>query len=265
MVGHDLPGLVVVRRLNEDRPGPDEIHLAVRVMDGAEVAVRIYGRPLPDDRDRARFEQEAGGLKALAGDAHVVPIHEVGFTSAGHPFLVMEYCEAGSLHDHMVAVGRFTPSEVRSIGAKLAGALAAAHGRDIVHRNVKPANVLLDAHGEPVLADYGFVSLATADGDFTPPAKPVVPPYAAPEAYLPELMSGAADIFSLGATMYGLLAGWAPRSVDPLAVAVDGDTLVDLPRAPWALMSIIRRAMAHDPRDRYPDADQMRTALTMRA
>jgi serine/threonine protein kinase len=74
-------------------------------------------------------------------------------------------------------------------------------------------------------------------------------------------MTPASDIYSLGATMYALLAGWAPRAADPMAVAIDGDTLVDLPRVPWALMAVIRVAMAHDPDDRFRHAYQFQNAL----
>jgi serine/threonine protein kinase len=260
----DLPGLVYVRRLN-DRPGKDQILLAVRQSDEAEVAVRVYRRTVTYERDRIRFEQEATALKALADEPHVVRIDEIGLAASGHPYLVMEYCQSGSLHDHLTTVGRFTPAEVRRIGAKVARALGAAHRREIYHRGVTPTNILINSLGEPVLTDFGFVTLSTVDGNYTPPAKRVLPPYAAPEAYLPELMNGASDIYSLAATLYALLAGWAPRAADPLAVAIDGDTLADLPRVPWALMTVIRYAMAHDPAKRFRDAFDFADALASAA
>ena len=267
MVGPELPGLVCVRRINEvrgrDSLDHDEVYLALRVSDGSEVAVRVYGRPLRSDKDRLRFEQEVYALTTLV-DPHVVRIYDVGVGANGRAFLVMDHCPAGSLYDHLTSVGRFTPIEVRRIGSKLAGTLARAHRHDIFHRNLKPANVLIDAHGEPVLADFGLVALATSNGDFTPTTS-TQRAYVAPEAFLPELMSAAADIYALGATLYALLAGWAPRTSDPLAAAVDGETLVDLPKVPWALMSVLRRAMALDPRDRYIDAAQMGEALVAAA
>jgi serine/threonine protein kinase len=287
MVDENPPGYVRVRRLNERRPGQrqlsemrlpaagqpaigqpsvdeldgDQIHLAVRVADGAELALRVYAHPLRTDRDLIRFEQEAMALKALRGDPYTVAVEEIDVTPRGHAYLAMQYCGAGSLQDRLQTVGRCSPTEVCRIGAKLAGALAAAHRRDIVHRAVKPSNVLINAAGEPVLTDFGFVSLSTAGRDFTPPARVVQPAYSAPEAYLPELMSPASDIYALGATLYALLAGWAPRVADQLSVVVDGDTLIDLPRVPWAVMAVIRVAMAHDPADRYRDAYQLQDAL----
>ncbi len=289
MVDIDPPGLIRVRRINERHPRErrfaerrppgvghdepaigqptqdhldgDQIYLALRIADATEVAVRIYAHQLRHERDLIRFEQEVMALKALNGEPHVVVIDEINVMPEGYAYLVMEYCDGGSLHDHLRTVGRFTPSEVRRIGAKLAGALCAAHRRDIIHRAVKPSNILINAAGEPVLADFGLVSVSTAGRHYTPPARSVLPPFVAPEAYLPELITSAADIYSLGATLYAMLAGWAPRTVDPLAVAVDGDTLVDLPRVPWALMEVIRVAMAHDPVDRFVDALQFQHAL----
>jgi serine/threonine protein kinase len=265
VVGPDLPGLVCVRRINEARGRTeldhDEVYLALRVSDAAEVAVRVYGRPLRSDRDRLRFAREVEGLMTLAQDPYAVGIHGAGVSTVDRAFVVTDYCPAGSLYDHLTTVGRFTPAEVRAIGIKLASALSGAHERNIVHRNVKPANILVDAGGEPVLTDFGLVALATSNGDYTPPPTSLQRAYVAPEAFLPELMSAASDVYALGATLYALLAGWAPRTADPQAAAVDGETLVDLPKVPWVLMSVLRRAMALDPKDRYPDALDMGRAL----
>ena len=198
-------------------------------------------------------------MSGLSGVPHVVAIQETG-VRAGHAYVVTEYCGAGSLQDHLRTVGRLTPIEVRRIGAKLAGALAAAHARGIYHRKVKPANILIDRDGEPALTDFGLVSLALSQGDFGPPLPARAQPFSAPEAYLPELMSTAADIYSLGATLYALLAGGPPRLPD--GSAADGETVSGLPRVPWHLMTVIRRAMAPDPRERYPDAAELRATLT---
>jgi len=265
VVGPDLPGLVCVRRINEARGRTeldlDEVYLALRVSDAAEVAVRVYGRPLHTERDRQRFDREVGALRALTGEEYVVGIHGSGVTAQARAFVVTDYCPAGSLYDHLTSVGRFTPAEVRVIGIKLASALAAAHDREIYHRNLKPANILVDGRGEPALTDFGLVTLATSNGDYTPLTASTQRAYVAPEAFLPELMSVAADVYALGATLYALLAGWAPRTADPLQPAVDGETLVDLPKVPFVLMSVLRRAMALDPKDRYGDALDLGRAL----
>jgi serine/threonine protein kinase len=296
MAGVDLPGLVCVRRLDarrggagphaEERPEPpgtspvlrlggarltyptspdrgpgDRVFLALRVDDGVEVAVRVYGRPVRTAEDRAKFQREAAELTALRGAAYVLPIHAADSTDAGQAYIVTDYCQAGSLLDHIAGVGRFTPAEACRIGAKLAGALATLHARGIYHRNLAPANVLIDSAGEPALSNFGLVSLATSDGDFAPPAPLRPRPFVAPEAYLPELMSVAADVYALGATLYAMLAGWSPRTVNTDATSVNGDNVADLPRTPWVLMSVIRQSMALDPLDRFASAEEFREAL----
>ena len=261
MVGYDLPGLVCVRRIN-DGFARDETVLALQVHGGGEIAARVYAHKVLDGRDQRRFETEIAALQVLADEPHILTPVAAGVTDTGHAYVATAYCVAGSLHDHLIAVGRFTPAEVRRIGAKLADALGQAHTQGVFHRNIKPANILITGAGEPALSDFGLVALETADGDYAPPLTPTQRAYAAPEAFLPELMSAAADIYSLGATMYALLAGWAPRASDPFAIAIDGDTLVDLPRVPWALMTVVRRAMALDPQERFADAFELRNALT---
>jgi serine/threonine protein kinase len=282
MMGRDLPGLVCVGRLNdgldyaavgrvaEAATGATavpvrgqtsgEIYLARRLSDGAEVAVRVYNRPLRTARERLRFEEEISALKALNGISHVITMYDAGVSPNGEAYTVTEFCAAGSVYDHLATVGRMTPAEVRSIGAKLARALGTAHDQLVYHRNIKPSNVLINDSGEPVLADFALLSLATS-GDFTPDAPSAPRSYVAPEAYLPELMSAPADIYALGATLYALLAGWTPQTENPLAMAVDGESIADLPRVPWALMSVLRRAMAHDPRDRFGHGEELATAL----
>jgi serine/threonine protein kinase len=275
-----LPGLRCLRRIDDSRlgewrgpaadpepglapkaPSEDEVYLVRRIDGDQELAVRVYGRPLSSPRSRLRFEQEIGALKALADVPHVMPVLDAGVTADDRAYVVMDFCPSGSLQDHLFTVGRFTPLEARRIGSKLAAALDRTHERDIVHRNVKPSSVLIDAHGEPALSSFGLVTLAVSDGDFGPPLPPRPRPFLAPEAYLPELMNPATDVFSLGATLYTMLAGWAPRTIDPLAITVDGENIADLPRVPFALMAVVRKAMAIDPRDRYPDAMELQAAL----
>ena len=141
----------------------------------------------------------------LSAVTHVAAVYGGGVMADDRPYLVTEFCGGGTLEEHVATVGRLTSNEASQIGAKLAGALVAAHQQHIFHRNVKPANVLINGAGEPMLAGFGLLSVAVSDP--TPPMRPTPQAFVAPEAYLPELMSSAADIYSLGATIYALLAG----------------------------------------------------------
>ena len=262
----DLPGIQWLRPLGEPRatvapsPRTGELFLAARRGGPAEVAVRIYpASALGSERQRARLEGEIEALSLLFDDPYVVRLYDAGVSTAGRPFFVMEFCPEGSLADHLATVGHFTPREARAIGVKLSGALATAHSHGIIHRNLKPANILISPSGEPALTDFGLLSLSTPDGDYSPAAEEASP-YAAPEAFLPELMDVATDVFSLGAVLYGLLSGAPPAPPNPYSV-VAGDDLPDIARVPWSLMEVLRTAMAIDPRNRYDSAEDFRAAL----
>jgi serine/threonine protein kinase len=222
--------------------------------------VRIFGRTLTASRDRERFEAEAAALIALADVPYVLPLLDAGVAPGGHAYVVMPQCLAGSLQDHVDTMGRMSPVEVRRVGVKLSAALSEVHRRGVVHRNITPSNVLIDRTGEPALADFGIVALSLSGG-FRPEPWRGHPPFLAPEAYLPELMSPAADIYALGATLYALLAGIGPPAANLGQLPLTGEDLPDLPRVPWPLMTALCQAMALDPRDRFSGSSAFRTAL----
>ncbi len=213
----DPPGYACLRRVNP-AGATDHVYLARRLTDGSEVVVRVFDRTLTASRDRERFEEEAARLAALADVQYVLPLLDAGVAPGGHAYVVMPYCVAGSLQDHAASMGRLSPAEVRRVGVKLATALGEVHQCGIVHRNITPSNVLIDASGEPALADFGIVAL-NVSGDFRLEPWRGYVPFVAPEAYLPELMTAAADIYALGATLYALLAGTGPLGGPPRAVA----------------------------------------------
>ena len=164
----DPPGYVCLRPLNSGDT-VDRLYLARRLVDGSEVVLRIFGRTVASLRDRLRFEQEVASLKALADVRHVLPIIDADVRPDGQAYVVTAHCVAGSLDDHVSSMGRLSAVEARRIGVKLAGALAAIHQRGVIHRNITPSNVLIDNAGEPVLTDFGLVSLSVS-GTYLPEA-----------------------------------------------------------------------------------------------
>lgn len=255
----DPPGYVCLHRISSAN-AVDRLFLARRLVDGSDVALRIFGAAIAILRDRQRFEQEVAGLKEIGDIAHVLPVLDAEVRPDGQVYVVTPYCAAGSLHDHVSAMGRMSAVEVSRVGVKLASALAAIHERRVIHRNISPSNVLIDGAGEPVLTDFGLVALSTS-GDFQVEPGRGQMPFLAPEAYLPELMTPAADIYALGATLYALVAGSGLHAANLARLPSGGERLPDLPGVPWGLMSVLRRAMAVDPRDRFADATDLRAAL----
>jgi serine/threonine protein kinase len=255
----DPPGYVCRHRISSAN-AVDRLFLARRLVDGSDVVLRIFGPTIASLRDRQRFEQEVAGLKAIGDIAHVLPILDAEVRPDGQAYIVTPYCAAGSLHDHVSAMGRMSAVEASRVGVKLASALAAIHELGVIHRNITPSNVLIDGAGEPVLTDFGLVAMSTS-GDFQVEPGRGQMPFLAPEAFLPELMTPVADIYALGATLYALVAGSGRHAANLARLPFGGERLPDLPRVPWGLMSALRRAMAVDARDRFADATDLRAAL----
>ena len=170
------------------------------------VAVKVLTAQSQEDRDRFLREQRAMGR--LTGHPNVVGVLEVGQTDSGYPYLVMQYHQRGSLEARIRRLGRLPVEEVLYLGVKMAGGLEAAHRQEILHRDVKPANILLTDYGEPALADFGIAHIVggfkTATGTFTGS-----PAFTAPEVLSGDPPSTASDVYGLGATLFAALTGHA--------------------------------------------------------
>ncbi|GAA4217498.1 serine/threonine-protein kinase [Actinocatenispora rupis] len=223
---------------------------------GRAVAVKIDNRTLDTELDRRRFRYEARATGRVSGHPHVIDLFDAGVSTDGHPYLVMELC-TGSYTDR---TGRTSPAEVRVIGTRIADALAAAHSAGVLHRDVKPGNILRTRFGSPVLADFGLaVLLDQRDG--REGLDPLTPAYAPPESVELAQALPSGDVYSLAATMYALLAGHPPRLPDPgvpttaTLVELYRQPVPALPGVPPELLGVLRRALATDPADRPAAAD----------
>ncbi len=215
------------------------------------------------EEDRARFLREQQAMATLTGHPNIVPVLQAGETASGQPFLVMPYCEQGSVQQRIDRLGVLGVAEVLRIGVKLAGALACAHRVKIVHRDVKPANILYTAYGEPALCDFGIArtggGFKTASGVLT--GSPV---FIAPEILADAAPSAASDVYGLGATLFTALTGHAAferhagERVLAQLMRVAADPLPDLRHRgiPEAAAAIVDTAMARDPAGR-PSAKEL--------
>jgi ATP/maltotriose-dependent transcriptional regulator MalT len=226
------------------------------------VAVKVLSSDLdPDNVDRFMREQRAMGR--LSGHPHIVQILEVGTTASGRPFIVMPYHAKDSLEAVIRKHGPLDWSEALSIGVKLAGALDAAHHVGTLHRDVKPANILLTDYGEPQLTDFGIARIAggfhTATGVITGS-----PAFTAPEVLEGATPTETSDLYSLGATLFCALTGHAAyerRSGEQVVaqfLRITSQPVPDLREhgLPSDVAAIIERAMARDPTDRPSSAAQ---------
>ncbi|WP_133241318.1 serine/threonine-protein kinase [Nocardioides gansuensis] len=192
--------------------GMGAVHLARDEVLDREVAVKRIGMvPGADSPDLARVEREAR-LAAQINHPHVVAVFDL-VEHEGHHWLVMEYVAGETLADRIKRTGPLGQREAAQVLWQAADALAAAHSAGIVHRDVKPSNILIGADGHAKLADFG-IARAQADATLTQTGMVTgSPAYIAPEVASGHLAEAAADVWSLGATLFHALAGRPPYDV----------------------------------------------------
>ena len=234
-----------------DRP------VALKVMD-----TRYAG----DDQFLTRFQREARAVARLK-DPGLVAVYDQGL-DARHPFLVMELIEGGTLRELLSERGPMPPYAVAAVLRPVLGGLAAAHRAGLVHRDVKPENVLISDDGEVKIADFGLVRAVAAAGITSTSVILGTAAYLSPEQVRDGDASPRSDVYSAGILTYELLTGRTPFTGDSaLSIAYQRlDTDVPPPGAaidgvPTQFDEFVRRATARNPGDRYADAIEMRADL----
>ena len=219
------------------------------------VAVKVLTRDI--DQDRERFLREQRAMARLTAHPNVVGVLQVGETESGHPYLIMPYHPQGSLQARIRRLGVLPAQEVLRIGVKIAGALESAHRLEVVHRDVKPSNILVTDYGEPALSDFGIAHITggftTATGTFTGS-----PAFTAPEILRGDPPNSASDVYGLGATLFAAITGHAAyerRSGERVVAQFLRIATEPIPDLRWSgiaddISSVIERSMARDPSDR---------------
>jgi non-specific serine/threonine protein kinase len=256
----------VLRRLGSG--GMATVWLAEDERLGRRVALKVLRPPreewsIADVRDRFLVEARAA---ARLDHPHVAAVHDVGETVGGRPYIAMAYCEGGSLADRLAA-GPLPAVEAVRVAGQVAAALQAAHARGIVHRDVKPANVLFDAAGGARLADFGIAKLADHDTTRSGVVLGTIA-YLAPEQLRGEAVDHRTDLWALGVTLYEMLtarrpfAGGSDAAVLHAIIAVPPEPLASrAPGVPAALEALVQRLLAKDPAERPASAAEVRQAL----
>ncbi len=253
-----MSGLTVMAR-----GGYATVYRATQDSVGREVAIKMENRTLDNPRDQARFLREAKAAGRMSSHPHVVDLFDVGVTVDQHPYLIMELCD-GSYLDRM----RISPLgvvEARDLGVKIADALAHSHAAGVLHRDVKPANILYSHFNPAVLADFGLAVLGEMR-DSSVTLEVLTPAYAPPEMFRHTSPSPAVDVYALCATLYALMHGRPPRwdndhspSLITLMDLFD-QPIPDLPGVSPALLDVLRYGMTNEPGAR-PNAEQLRDML----
>ena len=261
-----IPGVRITSVLG--RGGFATVYAGVQDSLERPVAVKVDSRPLDDPRNERRFMREVQAASRISGHPHVVSLVDTGKLPDLRPYLVMELCAGGSLYD-LVSRGPTPASDAVALVEAAASALGAAHAAGVMHRDVKPANILLDSYGSPRLSDFGIAAVQREGQDPTVTLECLTPDFAAPEAFMLASPGPEGDVWSMGAVLFALLTGRGPRrgpdgvqrSLPEIVRSLDDPLNLTDPNVPELLLPILSKAMDPDPTHRFRNGTELTEAL----
>ncbi len=253
------------------RGGTAVVYRGRQVAFGRTVAVKVLDLPPSRDTDRERFRRECQAIGSLSGHPNIVTVYDEGVLDDGRPYLVMEDLPH-SLADQVAANGPLPWKDACEVGLAMADALDSAHQAGVLHRDVKPENILISRKGIPKLSDFGLAQVSGGFESRTSTVRASVA-HAAPELIDGQQVTAAADVYSLASTIYQLVLGNPPfvRDQAENLVAIIGRVLRDEPPGlaatgiPATVEAVLRSGMQKAPADRPSSmmvfAQQLREAL----
>jgi tRNA A-37 threonylcarbamoyl transferase component Bud32 len=234
-----------------------DIYAATDEVLGREVAIKVLAdRYAADEAIRQRFKREALAAARLSGEPGAVTIFDVGEWQ-GRPFIVMEHLTGGSLEDRLRREGAQPPERALAWLEQAGAALDAAHRHGIVHRDVKPANLLLNDRNEVRVADFGIASAAGFESLTLTGTVLGTAGYLSPEQAAGERAGPASDLYALAVVAYELLSGHRPFESDSATAEAAAHVNEPVPsiaeqrHLPWEVDRVFQRALAKGPRARY--------------
>jgi eukaryotic-like serine/threonine-protein kinase len=244
--------------------GMAEVYLAHDEVLDRDVALKLLkDQYAGNDELVERFRREARNAASLS-HPHIVPVFDWGETGDGTYYIAMEYLLSGTLKDHILQRGALPPQTVVEVALQIAKALRAAHERGVIHRDIKPRNILITDSGHAKVTDFGIARAAEATtvsdlGDILGSVR-----YMSPEQAAGERVGPASDLYSLGVVLYEMLTGRVPFEVETPADVPLKHTEEPPPRprevdpeVPESMDALVMRLLATDPEDRYGSAAQL--------
>ena len=255
--------------------GMSTVYLARDTTLDRQVAVKVMHREMSEQADQLeRFRQEARAVAKLS-HPNVVAVIDAG-EDGGHPYIVFEYVEGETLKQRINRVGALDAQEALAYAIEIARGLTVAHARNMVHRDIKPQNVLIDSEGRAKLTDFGISRQLEQDGMTATGRVLGTTDYVSPEQAMGHAVDQRSDVYSLGVVLYEMLAGQVPFSADSqvgVAMKHVNEELPDVqqrrPELSAAAAMVVERATAKDPDRRYQQVgemiDDLATALEVEA
>jgi eukaryotic-like serine/threonine-protein kinase len=255
--------------------GMSTVYLAKDATLDRAVAVKVMHREMSEQPDQLeRFRQEARAVAKLS-HPNVVAVIDAG-EDGGHPYIVFEYVEGETLKQRIARVGALDTQEALAYAIEIARGLTVAHARNMVHRDIKPQNVLIDAEGRAKLTDFGISRQLEQDGMTATGRVLGTTDYVAPEQAMGRPVDIRSDIYSLGVVLYEMLIGQVPFHADSqvgVAMKHVNEELPDVqqrrPEISAAAALVVERATDKDPAQRYQEVgemiDDLSTALEVEA
>jgi serine/threonine-protein kinase len=264
LIGTTIGGYTILEQVG--RGGMATVFKALDLADGKTVAIKILAPQLAvAENFQQRFRREAKLLREL-DHPNIVPVLDFGEAN-GMVYLVMPFMEVGTLTDRMMS-GMLRVQEAARILEQIASALQYAHDKGIVHRDVKPANILLDESGNAWLSDFGFARIHDASLSLTGSALIGTPAYISPEQINGGEVTHLSDQYALGVILYLLSTGELPYDADtPIAIAIKHATEpLPRPRAvnpnlPDSIEAVLIKALAKDPLQRFKSVAEFNEAF----
>ncbi|MHC4780777.1 MAG: serine/threonine protein kinase, partial [Planctomycetota bacterium] len=254
-IGKEIEGWKLTQELG--RGGMGVVMLAENAEDELAAMKLLPGDVAKDSNYIARFEREANALDAVDHE-NILQVFGTGMTQEGIYYIIMEYVEGKSLGDVIKTIGQLRPDQALSITKRVAAGLHEAHGQNIIHRDIKPDNILLDRSGEVKISDFGLAKDTSENTKLTVTGQVVgTPAYMSPEQGMGKKVDSRTDIYSLGVTLFTMLAGQRPFvGKSPIGVVMmhihepPPDLRKLVPGLPEGLYDLVSRLMEKNPDDR---------------
>jgi len=253
------------------RGGMATVYIAFDPNSKRDVAVKVLPRESLGREANAidRFKKELETIASLEHPA-IVPVYDVGEEDGGQPFFVMRHMAGGSL-SVLIEEGKLSLQDTARIIERIAVALDHAHKQGIIHRDIKPDNILFDSNDNPYISDFGVAKFTEVPGSVNPESRVVgTPGYMSPEQAYDQHVDARSDVYGLGVVIYQMLTGKAIQrfstntSLEKVREYIEQpvpDVLKDNPSLPPEVDTIIKTAMARDKADRYASAIDLARAL----